>query len=233
MAVRALDDIALELVGPDAQQITLPDMGNFSELTVEFWMYASDSSLEAGPHLILENIRDPTAGINAGIQDSHVFVRVGGMDKDVVMPELAPPGWTHVAIACAPNKVNIYVDSDKIAEIPLRTPVRFQLPETRVGGGITSLPFIGLIKELRIWNTTLSHAQITSRAFETVTSDSRLMAIYPMSGPLSATAAFLDDLTGRYAIRPLGGKWARAPNAPPGVHLPTLYHHAKTQQQQS
>lgn len=223
LAVTSLDDIALQLTGPDSQAIVLPAMGEFGHVTVEAWVFVERSTLETGEHLLLENTRDVPGGVNLGVRDGHVILRADGVANLTVTSPLNV-GWNHIAILCSPTRARAIVNSEVAGEVLLAAPRRWALPESRLGGGIKALPFLGLVKEMRVWNATRTWSEITSNAFSTVTIDPALVAHYPLSGPLSATASYLDDTTGRHPIRVLGGKWSVAPTAPPGPHLPQVYH---------
>jgi hypothetical protein len=86
----------------------------------------------------------------------------------------------------------------------------------------------GYMKELRVWNATRSPLRIATNAYKALTgTETHLTVLYGLSGPLSANSVFLDDLTGRFPVRIVGGIWTRSPTAPPGPReLPPVYHDA-------
>jgi hypothetical protein len=223
LPVSQLDEIALQLSGPANQAIILPPMGEMGHVTIEFWMFVEKVTLESGRHMLLESTNDVPGSINVGIVDSHLVVTAPQV-ANLTLQSLVPPGWSHVAVICSPTKLRVVMNSEAEGETLLTFPAGWSLPETRLGGGVRSLPFLGLVKELRVWNETRSWNQITTNAFRTIAIDPLLIAHYPMNGPLSSTASYLDDTTGRHPVRVLGGNWAVAPTAPPGPHLPIVYH---------
>merc|ERR1712226_1272345 len=86
LPVTQLDDVALQLSGPENQAIILPPMGELGHVTIEFWMFVEKATLESGRHMLLESTNDVSGSINVGIMDSHLLVTAPQVTNLTVQP---------------------------------------------------------------------------------------------------------------------------------------------------
>eukprot|EP00298_Acanthocystis_sp_HF-20_P015946 c21328_g3_i1.p1 GENE.c21328_g3_i1~~c21328_g3_i1.p1 ORF type:complete len:1132 (+),score=497.73 c21328_g3_i1:152-3397(+) len=226
--VRYLDDVALYLAGDGSQVIELPNMGTFNALTFEWWMFPEHLYEN---QMLLQPTENMEGSISIGFVSDQLVVEIQDEKTISFGAHFSDRIWTHVALTL--NTVThiseLYVNGIKMDGVTISS-APLSIAKSRLGGlkSLLKGPYQGYIEEFRIWKNERTANQISANVETALQgTDDQLVALYPLSGPLSANPAYLDDLTGHYGVRITGGIWKQAPDVPPGSQVvPSIHHDA-------
>jgi len=215
LSIRELNDVAMYLTGDGEQQIQIPTLGSYNKTSIEFWMFPE---FVLGRQFIYDATNKSVFGqLSFGLMNDKLFVQIKPVGVISFDHKFFGGVWTHVALVVdvIGSSIILYVNGAQVDKKSIPDcPLIFFTPHRL--GGYQPYYYKGYVKELRFWKTIRSAQQISDNTFLSLTGiDKQLIALYPLSGPLSANNFYIEDLTGGNGSRVLNAIWKRAPFAPP------------------
>jgi hypothetical protein len=159
---------ALQLDGIN-QYLTIPPSASLdfsTNFTIELWM--NPGSLDAGRGLLSKNQSNPNGSYFLRLGNAFPFsgLAAGGMNTiNAPLGSLSLNTWYHVAVVYSNlsgtnNNVSIYLNGNLI--VSGITTVNINTDSLRIGIDYGNVSFLGMIDEVRIWNSPLNISTIQS-----------------------------------------------------------------------
>lgn len=188
-------------------QISESDLFPDNNGTIEFWIRADDSDIEAGKSYSVMNKHDATGslnGFNFILDRSTIYVQVkdDGVNNVNIRPtnpvSLIDSEWHHVALVYEWGGVSfLYIDG-AIQDIENNTPdFNISSEPFRIGQSPATFwdDFIGEIDEVYVWDEMLSPTDIVDQMNERVAGDANgLLGVWRFDLPVSDAIIYDDGL---------------------------------------
>jgi hypothetical protein len=157
-------------------------------MTLEAWVYPT--SLGSWRTVILKETSNGLAfGLYASNDSSRpaAYINVGGVDRSATGANSLPPNaWSHLAATYNGTTLLLYVNGTQVASASISGSIPVSSNPMRVGGNaVWGEYFSGRIDEVRVYNTSLTSAQIQTdmnRAVAPDTTPPTVGSVSPLSG---------------------------------------------------
>ena len=161
-------DQAINFNNASNQYATVPNMGNYPNVTVSTWIRTNDANnpgsqaifhstqyANGTPHFLLEYGRNNT------VTGLVIDVRTGEIKRVGANSPINENTWYHVAYSYNSSLQNLrlYIDGVEVGNAGTSSAVNLNLNNMLIGSGFNR-PFNGSIDDLGVWNETLSAAKV-------------------------------------------------------------------------
>lgn len=201
-------DRYLELDGAGEVQIPASELLNDTDGTIEFWMKAADSDVEAGKSYSVLNKHDGSGslnGFNFILDRSTLYVQVKNNANSMNIRPTTPislidENWHHVAFAYEwEGTSTLYIDG--VAQVTENNTLDITLTSEplRMGKSPASFwtPFKGGMDEVRIWDQVLTSTEINDRKDQPIAGDENgLQGVWRFDVLTTDNIAYDDGLDG-------------------------------------
>jgi len=174
--------------------VTVANIGTLSSVTVEFWMYNTDSG-NGGRYAQMVS-----RGANGSGWDWSVYLQSlsvantlrwvgpGGTTIDTNVIPLNT--WTHIAVTCNNVQTKIYINGALIRTQSTTNAMTNQTSSVMFGNDVSmSRPYRGRLSEIRIWNIIRSDSDISTYYNTTlVGNETGLIGYYKLNSTSGSTA---------------------------------------------